>query len=201
MDHRFAKVGPPWGRGQICLKSRRPLYMSTDPPPRARVRQPSRPAGKGPTALHTRVEYVLGRKKSRRRITHRRETERHTHSPYTGHRHRAGAHPCAHRTGTGHRRTRRGRSPSPRARRPRARPYPRSTVYSTVWDHFVLGSTRALRSQQRARSLWLRDRQAISRLITPRRPATTVTAGAQSVARASDATAQPKFSEHVASFP
>ena len=92
-------------------------------------------------------------------------------------------------------------SPCPRARRPRARPYPRLTVYSTVWDHFVLGSTRALRSQQRARSLWLRDRQAISRLITPRRPATTVTADAQSVARVSDATAQPKFSEHVASFP
>ena len=41
----------------------------------------------------------------------------------------------------------------------------------------------------------------MSRLTTPRRPATTVTVGAQSVARASDATAQPKFSEHVASFP
>eukprot|EP00964_Phaeocystis_antarctica_P061238 scaffold36581_cov72-Phaeocystis_antarctica.AAC.2 len=35
----------------------------------------------------------------------------------------------------------------------------------------------------------------MSRLSTPRRPATTVTAGAQSVARASEATAQPKFSE------
>ena len=31
--------------------------------------------------------------------------------------------------------------------------------------------------------------------------ATTVTAGAQSVARASEATAQPKFSEQVASLP
>ena len=56
-------------------------------------------------------------------------------------------------------------------------------------------------SQQRARSLWLRERHAMSRLSTPRRPATTVTAGAQSVARASEATAQPKFSEQVASLP
>ena len=50
------------------------------------------PGNRSP-ALHTRVEYVLGRKTSRRRITHRRETERHTHTPATG---IAQAHTHAH---------------------------------------------------------------------------------------------------------